>query len=123
MMVSVRHTQWGNLEPEGLGHDLLLEWAPWARDDREGGHSWSVKPRVDPGYHGDPPSRVDRVDRIVARIGLEQPRYYNVICHVYLGEKSYGDAARDLHMTQGWLRTMVLASCGLVEIRYRDLAD
>lgn len=112
--------QWRNLEPSGLGHELLREWAPWVRDDAEGGHSWAVKPRVDRGYHGDPPSRVNRVDKIVARMKLYHRRYYDVVAHYYLGEKTFAQISMDLQVTQGWARTMLLAACGLVEMQFRD---
>ena len=112
--------QWQGLEPQGLGHDLLTEWAPWYRDDREGGHSWHVKPRVDPGFHGTPPERVFKVERIVARIKIDHHRYYSVISRYYLDELLPHQIAPHLGYTEGWVRTMLLAACGLVEMRFRD---
>lgn len=111
--------QWNGLEPRGLGHDLLTEWAPWVREDREGRHSWHVKPRVDRGYHGMPPDRVLKVDKIVARIRLEYPTYYRVIARYYLDELLPWQMADTLKATEGWIRAMLLAACGLVEMRYR----
>jgi len=115
-------SQWQGLEPSGLGHDLLREWAPWAREDREGGQSWSVKPRVDHGYHGDPPERVMIVDRIVARMRIEHPAYYRVVARYYLDELQPWQMIQTLKQTEGWIRTMLLAACGLVERRYQDVA-
>lgn len=119
-MVERHSSQWQGLEPQGLGHDLLVEWAPWQREDRDGKASWSVKPRIARGYHGDPPDRVNRVDKIVARIRLEQPTYYRVIARYYLDELLPWQMCSTLQATEGWVRTMLLAACGLVEIRYRD---
>lgn len=112
--------QWIGLEPQGLGHELLLEWAPWVREDREPSASWSVKPRVDHGYHGDPPERVNKVDKIVARIRLEHHHYYRVISRYYLDQLLPHQMAAVLGYTEGWTRSMILAACGLVEMRYRD---
>lgn len=119
VMVERSKTQWQGLEPQGLGHDLLVEWAPWTREDREGGASWSIKPRVDRGYHGMPPNRVLRVDKIVAGIRIEHPAYYRVIARYYLDELLPWQMAETLNATEGWVRTMLLAACGLVEMRYR----
>ena len=113
-------TQWEGLEPEGLGHDLLTEWAPWMREDGEGKHSWHITERVDRGYHGDPPDRVVRVDKIVARIKLEQPAYYRVIARYYLDDLLPWQMCQTLQATEGWVRTMLLAACGLVELRYKS---
>src|SRR5690606_38702134 len=77
------------LYPSGLGHDLLCEWALFARDDREeGAASWSVKPRVDRGWHGDPPDRWYVVNRIVSRLLKDHPDYRQVVKPVYLGERA-----------------------------------
>lgn len=115
-------TQWGKLEPEGLGHDLLLAWAPWAREDRDPllYPRWAEGPRVDKGYHGDPPDSVNRTDKIVARIRLEHRQYYRVIARYYLDQLLPHQMALTLGYTEGWTRTMILAACGLVEMRYRD---
>jgi hypothetical protein len=110
--------QWNGLEPEGLGHDLLTEWAPWQREDGESGASWSVKPRIDRGYHGDPPDRVMVVDKIVARIRMDHHNYYRVISRYYLDELAPWQMVQTLNATEGWVRTMLLAACGLVELRY-----
>jgi hypothetical protein len=115
-------TQWENLEPQGLGHDLLTEWAPWYREDREGGHSWHVQERVDRGYHGDPPERVHRVEKIVAKLKLTHHNYYRVIARYYLDQLLPHQIAPNLGITEGWCRSMLLAAGGLVEIRYKELA-
>ena len=113
-------SQWQGLEPQGLGHDLLLEWAPWYREDREGGHSWSVRPRIDKGFHGTPPERVHRVEKIVAKIKIEHRQYYSVIARYYLDELQPWQMVDVLNQTEGWVRTMLLAACGLVELRYSE---
>lgn len=116
-------TQWQGLEPEGMGHDLLCEWAPWVREDRDPASQWAVKPRIDRGYHGDPPDRVNRVDKIVARIRLDHPRYYSVIARYYLDGLLPHQMTGTLGATEGWVRSMILAACGLVEIRYREAVN
>jgi hypothetical protein len=116
-------SEWDGLKIEGLGHDLLTEWAPWMREDRESGASWHLKPRIDPGYHGDPPNRVLRVDKIVARIRLEHPAYYRVIARYYLDELQLWQMTEVMQHTEGWLRTMLLAACGLVEMRFTGGSD
>lgn len=60
-----------------------------------------------------------KVDKIVARIRLEHPAYYRVIARYYLDELLPWQMAETLQATEGWVRTMLLAACGLVEIRYR----
>ena len=115
--------EWRNLEPSGLGHELLSEWCGWYRDDREGRHRWHVTPRVDRGYHGDPPERVFRVERIVARIKIDHHRYYSVIARYYLDQLLPHQIAPKLYITEGWCRSMILAACGLVEIRYREPSE
>jgi len=115
----VRSSQWQTLEPEGLGHELLRVWAPWQREDRDPSLKWTSGPRVVRGYHGDPPDRVNVVDKIVARIRLEHPAYYSVIARYYLDELQPWQMVDTLGHTQGWIRTMLLAACGLVEIRFR----
>ena len=109
------------LHPEGLGHDLLLEWAPWMREDRDGKASWSVKQRLDPSYHGDPPDRVMLVDKIVARHRLENPSYWRVTAAYYLGEKAPWQIAKDMRWPESRVLTNLLSFCGLVEREYRDL--
>ena len=119
-LVELQRSQWQGLEPQGLGHDLLSEWAPWMREDGEKGKAWHIKPRIDPGYHGDPPNRVNVVDKIVARIRLEHPPYYRVIARYYLDELQPWQMVEVLDHTEGWVRTMLLAACGLVELRYDE---
>lgn len=107
---------------EGLGHELLLEWAPWARDDRDG-ESWgqSVGPRVARGYHGDPPKNFFVVDKIVAPHRVEKSSYWIVVSMFYLGERAEWEIAREL----GWSEQRVLMNLaafgGLVEREFRDL--
>jgi hypothetical protein len=84
------------LEPSGLGHDLLLDWAPWARDDGDERHSWAVKPRIDHGHHGTPPDEFWIVDKIVAPQRRDGTTYWHVASRFYLGEKSYAQITIDL---------------------------
>jgi hypothetical protein len=112
------------LEPNGLGHELLLEWAPWARDDREGGgHSWSVKPRVDPGYHGDPPKNFYIVEKIVAPHQRDKTDYWRAVSRWYLGEASPDWIARQLGWSELRVRSNVIVFCALVEREWRDYTD
>lgn len=107
--------------PQGLGHELLLEWAPWARDDSDGErHSWALKPRVDPGYHGDPPPNFWVVDKIVAPHRRDKSPYWLVCGAFYLGERAEWEIAKTL----GWSEQRVLmnlaAFCCLIEREYLD---
>lgn len=112
------------LEPSGLGHELLLQWAPWARDDNEGArHSWSVKPRVDIGYHGDPPENFWIVDKIVAPHRRDRSSYWKVVSAVYLGERAVWEAADLLGWSERRARMNLLAFCGLVEREWRDYTE
>jgi hypothetical protein len=81
------------LEPGGLGHELLLEWAPWARDERRERESWcaewSARPRIERGYDGDAPPNFWIVDRILAPLKRDKSVYWTVCAHWYLGEESY----------------------------------
>lgn len=81
-----------------------------------------MRPRVAHGYHGDWPESVQLTDRIVAGIRVKHHRYYSVIARYYLDQLQPWQMVKELHQTEGWLRTMLLASCGLVEMRYRELA-
>lgn len=108
------------LEPSGLGHDLLREWAPWARDDNEGRASWSVKPRVDPAYWGDPPERWYIVNRIVSKLLASNSDFRRVVKRYYLGGYEPWEIARKLGWSEVRVRTVLCVCCGLVEREYRD---
>ncbi len=116
------------LAPSGLGHDLLLEWAPWARDDNEGeaGHSWASEERVDRGYHGDPPNNFYIVDKIVAPQRKDKTVFWTVTAMYYLGERSVGQISKILG-SANWSESRVLLNlCGfaaLVEREWRDYTD
>lgn len=113
-----------SMQPEGFGHELLLEWAPWARDDNaEGGHSWSVKPRVDPGYHGDPPERFFVVNRIVAEHKREQAHFWAVVSRWYLGEQPLWLICRELDRGDWWVLQKVCWAAELVGREYRDYTE
>lgn len=114
-----------DLEPHGLGHELLLEWAPWARDDNEGERkSWAVRPRVDHGYHGDPPDRFFIVDKIVAPHRVQKDSYWKCVSAYYLGERCALEIASGM---PGWSERAVLANIigfgALVEREFRDYTD
>lgn len=108
------------LEPHGLGHELLLEWAPWVRDSRDDRNRWSVKPRIGKGYDGDMPERVQIVDKIVARQKLRNHSDWAVVSRYYLGNYDIPFVARDLGWAENRVRVRLLAVCGLVEREYRD---
>jgi len=117
------------LEPNGLGHDLLLEWAPWARDDNDDGarHTWSSEARENRqrGYHGDPPSNFFIVDKIVAPQRKDRTAFWTVTAMYYLGERSPYQIAKILG--GDWSERRVLLNiCGfgaLVEREWRDYTD
>lgn len=114
------------LQLEGLGHELLIEWAPWARDDKDGERaSWSVKPRVDPGYHGDPPDNFFVVDKIVAPHRRDKSLYWRTVSAYYLGERAPWEIATLLG--PGWSERGVLSNIiafgALVEREWRDYTD
>lgn len=108
------------LEPEGLGHDLLTEWAPWVRDDNEGRASWAVKPRIQAGYHGDMPRRLQLVDKIVARHRLENRQHWRVVARFYLGGRAIWEIARELDWSDDRVATTLIVFCSLVEREFRD---
>ncbi len=111
------------LEPEGLGHDLLTEWGLWMRDNREGRESWAVRPRVDRGYHGDPPERVRFVDKLIARHRLRHHEQWSVVSRFYLSDYEPWQISRELgrrHWPEARIRTILLAVCGMIEREYRD---
>jgi hypothetical protein len=108
-------------EPEGLGHELLIEWAPWARDDKDGERaSWALKPRVDPGYHGDPPKNFFIVEKIVAPHRVQKDDYWRAVSAVYLGEKPEWSICREFGWSRLRLKTNIIVFCGLVEREWRD---
>lgn len=112
------------MEPDGMGHELLLEWAPWARDDNEGeNHSWSVKPRVDPGYHGDPPERFFIVNRIVAEHKREQAHFWAVVSRWYLGEQPVWLICRELDRPEWWVMQKACWASDLVGREFRDYTE
>ena len=108
-------------EPKGLGNDLLIEYAHYARDDREGRASWSVKPRVDPGYHGDPPDSWYVVNRIVAQHKAENKDFWNVVSRWYLGEKPVWLIQREINKPDWWIYSTLTWATNLVEREYLDI--
>lgn len=108
------------LEPEGLGHELLEEWGQWMRDDRAGRESWAVKPRIAAGYHGDPPDRVNFVDRLIAVHRLKYRDDWRVIAQFYLDDRRPWEIAGRMRCAEGRVRAVLLHMCGMVEREYRD---
>jgi len=111
------------VEPDGLGHELLIAWAPWARDDRDESHSWSVQPRLDPGYHGDPPAEFFVVDKIVAPHRRDKTNYWHVVGRYYLGESEPRWIAKELDWSVSRVLMNLCAFSALVEREYRDFVD
>jgi hypothetical protein len=112
------------MELEGLGHELLMEWAPWARDDGDGSrHSWALKPRVDPGYHGDPPKNFFVVDKIVAPHRVKKDTYWKAASAFYLGERGLPEIGRSLGWSEGHVMTTLIVFAALVEREFRDYND
>lgn len=109
------------LEPSGLGHDLLSEWATFSRDDGDGRASWSVKPRVDHAYHGDPPDRWYVVNRIVSRLLIRESVFRSVVKRYYLAELRPWEIAEITGRSERDVLTILLHVAGLVEREYRDL--
>lgn len=115
-----------DLEPNGLGHDLLTEWAPWARDDKDGEKaSWSVKPRVDPGYHGDPPNTFFVVDKIVAPHRRDKSVHWKTVSAYYLGERAPWEIAGLLgpRWSERDVLSNIVAFGALVEREFRDYTE
>ena len=115
------------LEPNGLGHELLLEWAPWARDDNDDGkrQAWASDQRVERGYHGDPPENFWIVDKVVAPQRKDRTVFWTVTAMYYLGERSPYQIAKILG-SEWSERRVLLNLCGfgaLVEREWRDYTD
>lgn len=111
---------------EGLGHELLLEWGRWYRDDREGRASWAAKPRVDPGFYGTPPERARFVDKLIAKHKLKYRDDWRVVARYYLDDLAEWQIALQMRnpdgtkWAEGRVRTLLLVVCGMVEREYRD---
>lgn len=113
-------------EPSGLGHELLTEWGIYAENDRDGRESWSVKPRVDPGYHGDPPDRWYVVNRIVSQRARIDGRkgytdFYRLVSRFYLGSKSYSMIQKDLNKPEWWVKSMLVWACETTKREFVDV--
>jgi len=110
------------LEPSGLGHDLLLEWAPWAENDRDERHSWAVKPRIDRGYHGTPPDNYWVVDRILAPHHREKSITWRLVVRWYVDKKSYDQITLDLgpNWPEKRIRLSLVQICAMIEREFLD---
>lgn len=106
--------------PKGLGHDLLIRWAPWARDDSDNRHSWNVKPRVASAYKGDPPDEYWIVDKIVAPHKRERDDFWRLVSRHYLGEMDFRMIARELKKPEWWCRQVTCWACEIVRREFED---
>ena len=105
-------------EPQGFGHELLTEWGQWFRDDGDGRASWAVKPRVDRGFHGEPPDRVRFVDKVIAHHKISHKAHWSVISRYYLSDLSEWQIAKGMGWDRTRVNTVLLTVCGLVESRW-----
>jgi hypothetical protein len=108
------------IEPEGVGHELLLRWAPWARDDGDGRQSWNVKPRLESAYKGDPPEEFWLVEGVVAPHRRDRGDLWLLVSRFYLGEKAYDLIAKDLAKPEWWVRQMLCWCCETVRREVDD---
>lgn len=108
------------IAPHGFGHELLTEWAPFARDDNEGRASWGSEERTSPGHHGTPPDRWYVVNRIVSRLLAAEREYKDVVKPYYLGERPAWEIARSLGRTEIGVLATLWHVCSLVEREYSD---
>ena len=108
------------LQPSGLGNDLLVEWGQWYRDDRDGREAWSVKPRVDPGFHGTPPESAQIVDKIVSSHRLKYQRDWSIIAQRYLDDRMPWEIAKRMNWPEARVLTLLVCMCGMAEREYRD---
>lgn len=113
------------LEPSGLGHDLLLAWAPWARNEGDGQASWSVRPRIEKGYDGDPPDDFWIVEKILAPQKVLGSVYWKMAAHWYLGEKTFAQITLDLgpNWPEKRIRLNLVCLCELVAREYLDFRE
>ena len=107
-------------DPYGKGHDMLVEWGIWTRDDREGGASWSVRPRVDPTHGGEPPEFVFWLDKIIAKRKLKVHGDYGIIARYYLSDLTAWQIARERKWSENRVKGAIQAFCGLVEREWED---
>lgn len=113
------------LKLEGFGHELLENWAPWARDDSEGHHSWNMKTSTGRGYWGDPPDEYWIVDKIVAPHRRDKSNYWLCVSRYYLGERALWEITKELgyHWPEKRVLLNLVAFGALVEREYRDYLD
>lgn len=107
-------------EPSGLGHELMVEWGRWFRDDKDGRESWSAKPRIDHGYHGDPPESARFVDKLIAKHRLQFWNDWRVVAQYYLDDRSQWEIASRLGWSRARVSAILMMMCGMVEREYRD---
>ena len=105
---------------EGLGHDLLTEWGLWCRNDSGGRQSWHVKPRIDIGYHGDPPDRVNWLDKLIAQHKLKYHSDWSIISRFYLNDLQIWQIAKSMRCPESRVETTLMRMAGLVEREYND---
>lgn len=111
-----------DLEPSGLGHDLLTSWAPWVREDKDPSLRWTCGPRVVRGYHGDWPLEVQITDKILAPLRRDKSVYWTMAAHWYIGEKTFTQITRDLgpQWPEKRIRLNLVCLCELVSREYLD---
>lgn len=90
------------------------------RDDSEGRQSWAVRPRIDHGYHGDPPDTVRFVDKLIARHRLKFHDHWSVISRYYLSDLETWQIGRGMKWPEIRVQTVLIAMCGLVEREWLD---
>lgn len=108
-------------EPEGLGAELLIEWGQIMRDDPEHRYSWSVKPRLDRAYHGDPPERVRFVDRLIAQHRLTHHDHWSVVARRYLSDLAVWQIAKGMKWSEGRVLAVLHHVSGLVEREFHSV--
>jgi hypothetical protein len=117
--------QWHGLEPDGRGHELLIEWGRHRRGG-ERTHSpitsggWSE--RLDPVHEDEPPSVV-AIDRLLAqlmRAGYEHS--VEIVKRFYLEHPKYSlyEVAGKVYRTEGFVRLTIRGVCALVEENVRE---
>ena len=107
-------------DPYGKGHDMLVEWGIWTRDDREGGASWSVKPRLDKCTKGEPPDSVVWLDKLIAKHKLRSHNDWRVLAQYYMDDRAIWEVAKRMKWADDRVRGLLLAFCGLVEREWED---
>lgn len=122
MVEEVRSEQWRGLEPEGRGHDLLVEWGR----HRKGGErshspvtsgSWSEPTDK---CHEDEPDSVVAIDRIFFALTRSGHGHsVEIAKQFYLEHPKYDfwQVAEKVNRTVGFVRLTLRGVCAVVEER------